>query len=186
MATLKELLAASYKPQKEAAASLGKYGYTYDPELSSMTDKVLLDPAGNPVVLHRGSKRVSDWVGSNLPLAVGLESYLSPRFSKSKNVVEQVKTKYEGRPVTSYGHSLGGSLAEKSGADRVVTFNKGAGLFDVGKNIKSSQSDIRTKYDLPSALSTFQTGGNRVQLEGTLNPLETHMVSQLPDNLLFV
>lgn len=184
-ADLKELLAASYKPQKEAAASLSKKGYTWDPELSSMTTKVFTDPTGNPVLLHRGSVRVSDWLGSNAPLAVGLEKY-SPRFQESKKTIEQVKMKYPGKTVTSVGHSLGGALAEKSGADKVVTYQKGSGLFDIGRTIGSNQTDVKSKWDLPSALSSWQTGGTRINLGGSINPLETHAVKALPEGLVFV
>lgn len=184
-ADLKDLLSASYKSQKEAQALLSSKGYTYDPALSSMTDKVFLDSYGNPLVLHRGSKRVlEDWIQSNLPLAVGAEA-LSPRFQKSKEVIKQVKEKYPEKIVTSIGHSLGGSLAEKSGADKVITYQKGAGLGDIGRNIPGSQTDIRTKYDIPSLLSTYQTGGKKIELEGTMNPYETHMVRSLPENVMF-
>lgn len=186
-ADLKKLLSASYKSQKEAQTLLSPYGYTYDPALSSMTDKVFVDSYGNPIVLHRGSKRVlEDWIQSNLPLAVGAEA-LSPRFQKSKEVIKQVKEKYPEKIVTSYGHSLGGSIAEKSGADRAITFNKGTGLADIGRNIPGTNIDIRTKYDLPSLLSTTQTGGKRIELPGVLNPIATHVVSTgLPEGTLFV
>lgn len=186
MTDLKDLLSASYKSQREAEALLKPKGYTYDPSLSSMTDKVFVDSYGNPLVLHRGSKRViEDWFQSNLPLAVGLESK-TPRFQKSKEVVQQVREKYN-KPVTSIGHSLGGSLAEKSGAERVITFNKGTGLGDIGKNIPGSQTDIRTKYDIPSLLSTYQTGSQKIELPGSINPITTHVVSTgLPAETYFV
>lgn len=184
---LKELLKASYKSQKEAQQILQPYGYTYDPALSSITDKVFLDKSGNPIVLHRGSKRIiEDWLSSNLPLAVGLEGG-TERFKKSKKVIEELRQKYPEKSITSVGHSLGGSLAEKSGADKAITFNKGAGLGDIGKQIPSTQTDIRTRFDLPSILSTTQTGGKRIELPGSLNPIETHNVSVgLPQNVLFV
>lgn len=182
---LKELLAASYKPQKEAASTLSKKGYTWDPELSTMTTKVFTDPTGSPVVLHRGSVRVSDWLANNAPLAVGLEKY-SPRFKESKNTIEQVKLKYPGKTVTSAGHSLGGALAEKTGADKVFTYQKGSGLFDIGRTISSNQTDVKSKWDLPSALSSWQTGGKRIELKGSLDPLATHSVQALPEGLVFV
>ena len=187
MTDLKDLLSASYKSQKEAEAMLKPKGYTYDPSLSSITDKVFLDQYGNPLVLHRGSKRVvEDWFQSNLPLAVGLEKY-SPRFQKGKEVVSNVREKYPGKTITSVSHSLGGAIGERSGADKVITFNKGAGLGDIGKNIPGSQTDIRTKYDLPSLLSTYQTGGIKIELPGVLNPIDTHVVSTgFPSETFFV
>lgn len=184
---LKDLLSASYKSQKEAQALLGPLGYSYDPSLSSMTDKVFVDSYGNPLILHRGSKRVlEDWIQSNLPLAFGAEA-LSPRFQKSKEVIKKVKEKYPEKIVTSAGHSLGGSIAEKSGADRVVTFQKGTGFGDIGRTIPGSQTDIRTKYDIPSLLSTYQTGGTKIELPGSMNPYTTHVVSTgLPEKTFFV
>lgn len=184
---IKDLLKASYKSQREAQDILGPKGYTYDPAISSMTDKVFLDKYGNPLVLHRGSKRVmEDWIGSNIPLAFGLEDY-SARFNKSKNLISELKQKYPNKQITSAGHSLGASIAEKSGANKVITFNKGAGLGDIGRNIPSYQTDIRTRYDIPSALSQYQTGGTKIELPGTLNPYSTHIVSTgLPSGTLFV
>jgi len=187
MTDLKDLLKASYATQKDAEAMLKPKGYTYDPSLSSITDKVFLDQYGNPLVLHRGSKRVvEDWFQSNLPLAVGLEQY-SPRFQKGKEVVQKVREKYPGKTITSASHSLGGSIGERSGADKVITFNKGVGLGDIGKNIPGSQTDIRTKYDIPSILSAYQTGGTKIEIPGSINPITTHVVSTgLPAETYFV
>lgn len=186
-ADLKELLTASYKSQREAQEMLKPYGYSYDPALSTVTDKVFLDKEGNPIVLHRGSKRVvEDWLSSNLPLAVGLEGH-SSRFKKGKELISELKQKYPSKQITSVGHSLGGAIAEKSGADKIITFNKGAGLGDISRSIPSTQTDIRTRYDLPSLLSTTQTGGKRIELPGVLHPVETHVVSGgLPEKTLFV
>lgn len=182
---IKDLLKASYKTQRDAKQELEGKGWTYDPSLSTIKDKVFLDDRGTPVVLHRGSKRIGeDWIMSNIPLAFGLEKY-SPRFKESRQVISNVKDKYN-KPVTSIGHSLGGSLAEKSGADRVITFQKGSGLGDITTQIPWHQTDVRTKYDLPSALSAYQTGGNKIQLEGSIHPVKTHSIDNgLPTGTLF-
>lgn len=182
---IKDILKASYKTQRGAKEQLEQQGWTYDPALSTIKDKVFLDQAGNPVVLHRGSKRIGeDWIMSNLPLAFGVERY-SPRFQESKKIITQVREKYD-KPVTSIGHSLGGALAEKSGAEKVITYQKGTGLFDVAKQIPWNQTDIRTKYDLPSALSTYQTGGNKISLEGSVLPVTTHSIDAgLPAGTFF-
>lgn len=182
---IKSLLKASYKSQRDAQQELEGEGWTYDPDLSTIKNKVFLDPTGSPVVLHRGSKRIGeDWIQSNIPLAFGLEAY-SPRFKESKKVISDVKAKYN-KPVTSIGHSLGGSLAEKSGADKVITYQKGTGLGDITKQIPWNQTDIRTKYDLPSALSTYQTGGNKISLEGSILPVTTHSIDKgLPSGTLY-
>ena len=60
---LKDVLKASYMPQKQAADYLQKtQGYSYDPQLSSMQQKVFLNRDGKPVIAQRGSTRLSDWV----------------------------------------------------------------------------------------------------------------------------
>ena len=61
--------------QKEAKVSLNNLGYKYDPDLSTNESKVFVDKDGNPNIAFRGSKRVSDFVGSDLKLAFGLEKY---------------------------------------------------------------------------------------------------------------
>ena len=59
---LKDVLKASYMPQKQAAAYLKeRQGYSYDPQLSSMQQKVFLNREGQPVISKRGSVRLSDW-----------------------------------------------------------------------------------------------------------------------------
>lgn len=185
MVPLEELLKASYKPQREAKQKLEKYGFSYDPELSTMQTKVFVDPQGNPVVTHRGSTRVSDWVASNTLLGVGLEKY-SPRFKEAERTTKKIKQKYEGKPITHVGHSLGSSIAEAQKGERTITYQKGVGLGGIGKRIPSTQTDIRTKYDIPSFLSQYQTGGKKIELQGSINPLETHKISQLPNETIFI
>jgi len=180
--SIKTILKSSYLPQKQAQKELAQYGWTYDPSLSSMQTKTFIDSEGRPVVLHRGSVRVSDWLGSNLPLAFGLEKY-APRFKQAKEVTRQAEQKY-GMPVTAIGHSLGGALAEKSGASRVITYNKPVTKYDIGKPISPTQTDIRAQYDPVSALSPFQFG-NKVEVPSSKLPLEAHSVSSLPGNIFY-
>jgi len=181
--SIKELLSASYKTQKEAKKDLSKYGWTYDPTLSRMDTKVFTDSEGKPVILHRGSTRVSDWLPNNTLLATGLEQY-APRFKYGKEITQKVKEKY-GQPVTAVAHSLGGSVAEKSGATRVITFNKPVTAYDIGKTISKTQTDIRSKYDPVSALSPFQFGENKITVSSSKQPLEAHAVSSLPENIFY-
>ena len=157
---LKKILDASYQNEDEAAANLEKMGYKYDKELSKPEHKVFVNPiTGVPQIAFRGSKTVKDWTQSNLPLLVGLEQY-SPRFQESKHITQLVEQKYK-KPANVYGHSLGGALAEKSGAKgRIYTDNKGAGILDIGKTIPKNQIDYRTQNDLPSFLSLTQNYNN--------------------------
>ena len=69
---LATIIKASYKPQREASADLENLGYKYDPELSSMENKVFVDKSGKPHIAYRGSVRASDWLG-NVGLALGFK-----------------------------------------------------------------------------------------------------------------
>ena len=153
---MKTILKASYLNQKEASNKLGSLGYKYDPELSTNESKVFLDRQGRPNIAFRGSKRIfDDFLGSDVKLALGLEKY-DKRFQEAKHLTNLVENKYH-QPANVFGHSLGGSLAEKSGAHgNIVTYNKGAGLFDIGRTIPKKQIDIRTTSDPVSLLSTTQ------------------------------
>jgi hypothetical protein len=142
-----------------------KKGYRLDKELSTASTKVFVNQRGVPTIGHRGSKRVSDWFDNAL-LAVGLGRF-GPRHREAKAITQKVEAKY-GKPANAIGHSLGGRLAETSGArGRVVTYNKAAGLADIGKRTSSNQVDYRTSIDLPSLLSVGQTGGRHVTVAHT-------------------
>lgn len=150
-----EILEASYLNQKESRKRLKKLGYKYDKKLSTNESKVFIDNNGNPSIAFRGSKRVSDFLGSDVKLALGLEQY-DRRFKEAKHLTSLVEEKY-GRPANVFGHSLAGSLAEKSGAHgTITTYNKGVGLFDIGKTIPKNQTDYRTVNDPVSLLSLTQ------------------------------
>ena len=166
--------------QKEAKQSLNNLGYTYDPELSTNESKVFVDKNGTPNIAFRGSKRVSDFLGSDLKLAFGLEKY-DRRFQEAKHLTKLVEDKYN-QPANTYGYSLGGSLAEKSGANgNVHTYNKGIGILDIGKTIPKNQVDVRTTNDPVSMLAATQKHDGRFkeiasQREGLL---EAHSLDNL-------
>ena len=152
---IKTILQASYQNPSDAKQTLENRGWKYDDELSSPEAKVFLDRKGRPNVAFRGSKRVSDYL-TDAKLALGLEKY-DRRFQEAQHLTKLVEDKYQ-QPVNAYGHSLGGSLAEKSGATgKIITHNKGTGIFDIGRKIPNNQIDIRNKNDIPSLLSLTQT-----------------------------
>ena len=163
MQHLQPILAASYQNQDQASKTLGDLGYSYDHALSTPESKVFTDKDGKPHIAFRGSQRVKDdWLGADVKLALGLEKY-DRRFREAKHLTKLVEDKY-GKSADVFGHSLGGGLAEKAGAGgHVYTFNKGAGIFDIGKKIGSNQTDIRKKNDVVSLLSLTQRHTNRLQ-----------------------
>ena len=147
---LKDVLKASYMPQSKAAAYMEKkHGYSYDPQLSSMQQKVFINKEGKPIITQRGSTRVSDWLIEDPAALVGYSN--TSRVKEAKQLAKATKEKY-GVDATLAGHSLGGYLAEKGatkGSD-VYTYNKAAGIPSVFSNIPKTQHDYRTPLDIPS------------------------------------
>ena len=102
-------------------------------------------------------------------------SFDSRRVSQSKQLSKQTEEKY-GMAPTLVGHSLGGYLAEKGarkGLD-VYTYNKASGLPSTFYSTPKSQHDYRTALDIPSALSSYQGGGEHKTVKGSWNQLATH------------
>jgi hypothetical protein len=156
----KSILESSYLPQAEASAKLEQLNYTYDPELSTMESKVFIDKeTGKPNIVFRGSTRVSDFLIEDPAVAFGIKTEKQKR---AETLTKTVEKKY-GQPVDVYGHSLGGTRAEKSGATgNIYTYNKGAGLFDIGKTRSNKQIDYRKEGDIVSLLSIGQRGGKTI------------------------
>lgn len=176
---LKPILESSYLPQAEASAKLSKLNYTYDPELSTMESKVFVDNAtGKPNIAYRGSTRVSDFLYEDPALFFG---YKTQKQKKAEELAKKVELKYQ-QPADAYGHSLGGYRAEQSGVSgNVYTYNKGAGIKDIGKKLPSSQTDIRTDKDVVSLLSLGQRGGKRQTIKAPIvsTVISSHSISQL-------
>lgn len=177
---LKDLLQASYLPQKKASSLMEQKGYKFDPELSSMEQKVYVSPSGKPIISERGSTRLSDWLIEDPKILFGGGLFDSRRVANSKQLSKETEAKY-GMAPTLVGHSLGGYLAEKGarkGSD-VYTMNKASGLPSVFFSTPKSQTDYRTTLDLPSALSSYQSGGNHKTLKGSWNPIASHDIRYL-------
>lgn len=171
------ILKASYKPQREAEADLIDLGYTYDPNLSTMENKVFVDKEKKPHIAYRGSVTVKDWLG-NAKIALGFKD---PEAEKRIQLAEKVKEKY-GEAPTTYGHSRGGYIAERAGARTggdVYTYNKATpynGAFGLFKNIRPEQTDIRVKGDVVSLPSYFEQS-NKITLEPTKgDALSAHQI----------
>lgn len=175
---LKDVLKASYMPQSKAAAYLQKtQGYTYDPQLSSMQQKVFLNREGKPVISQRGSTRLSDWLIEDPAAMFGYTN--TSRVKQAKQLAKDTKEKY-GVDATVTGHSLGGYLAEKGKTkdSEVYTYNKAAGLPSVFSSIPKTQHDYRTPLDIPSFLGQYQKG-DKETVSGSYNPIEAHNIKYL-------
>ena len=179
----KDILEASYQPQRQAEETLSKYGYKYDYALSSMEDKVFFDPNTNkPYIAYRGSVRASDWYG-NAKLALGLRD---EQAEKRIALAEKVKQKYGVAPDT-YGHSRGGYIAEQAGeryGGKTVTYNKATVPLDLYKSIRPDQTDIRKSGDIVSYLSFTQKGGKKQTVQPKIK--SANIVTQFYQSHRFV
>lgn len=183
---LEDLIKASYKKSTDAEKIAKKYNLKLDSVLSSPEQKVFIDKKGKPIIAYRGSTTSNiknftrDWLMSDVGILTGTSQY-DPRIKRSQDVYDKVINKYSGKTPTLIGHSLGGHIAEVVGEHdkankKVITYNKGAGLGDIGKKINKNQTDIRTGGDLISALSLTQSGGKKITIDNTkfLNPVYAH------------
>ena len=182
---LGDLLSNSYKPQQEASDDMKKKGYKYDNELSNMETKIFVDEeSGEPVVVHRGTVRVKDWL-DDAKLALGFGKS-TQRVKDAQEINRKVEAKYN-KPVHNVGHSLGGFLAENAGGKgNIITYNKGAGLGDLfTKKNSKRQLDIRVKNDFPSMLTILQNSNQetienkRSSIFKPINYLNAHKVNNL-------
>lgn len=162
---LKGLISASYERNGKARNIGSKLGYKLDDSLSNAEHKVFTDVNNNPYVSFTGTRKFGDVI-TDVALGVGLGRF-TKRFQDSKKLINDVKNKYKNKFVTTVGHSLGGSLSEYAGGDKVITINKGVGIGGIGKNISKNQTDIRTGSDAVSILGRTQTGGNQHTIKGT-------------------
>ena len=177
---LKDVLKASYMPQSKAAAYLQKtQGYSYDPQLSSMQQKVFLNRDGKPVITQRGSTRLADWLIEDPAAMFGYTN--TTRVKQAKQLAKDTKNKY-GMDATMVSHSLGGYLSEQAAKatpqSEVYTYNKAAGLPSVFSSIPKTQHDYRTPLDIPSFLGQYQKG-DKETVSGSYNPIEAHNIKYL-------
>lgn len=153
----KKMVEASYK-SPEQAADIGKqYALVFDNQLSNKNTYVFLDTeTGFPLITHRGSTTAIDWFVSDPLILTGAARVVMPRVTTAREIVKNVEEKYK-RPSDSFSHSLGGYIAEESGASgMVLTYNKAAGLGDIRKKINPNQIDYRSYKDIVSILAETQ------------------------------
>ena len=141
-------LKASYQSNDKAEKELQKSGYKLDKELSGKRAKVYVDENGQPTIAYRGTQNFHD-VMTDFAIPLGLADK-TKRMQHSRTLVQKVERKY-GQPTSAIGHSLGGYLAENSGArGNITTFNKAS---VGGRNKNPNQIDVRTKRDLVSFMT---------------------------------
>lgn len=181
---LKPILKASYESTKDSRNTLRDAGYTLDQQLSSANTKVFTDTMGKPHIAFRGSKHILDWIRDDPLIGLGLGAY-APRVKQAKDITAKVEQKYH-QAADVFGNSLGGALAERSGAHgKIITHNKAISITDIGKTIPKNQQDIRSLQDPVSVLSLTQKHKGRfVNTTPILGLVDSHLYSSLPDKFL--
>ena len=171
----KTVLQSSYLPQRKAKTLAEQQGLKYDTSNSKMDTKVFLKD-NKPIVVHRGSTRISDWVYEDPAAFLGIKT---KRALQAQRLNKRLEQQYGSKPI-NVGHSLGGALAESTNrGGQVMTYNKLSTLPSIFKDRPYGQIDVRTNLDLPSALSQYQKGGKLVNIEGSYNPIEAHSTKYL-------
>lgn len=106
------------------------------------------------IVNYRGTYTWED-ILTDLVLLFGLHPW-NPRFQVAKNIIVQLRQDHPEHIIVAMGHSLGGALAEHTSADYIITYNKGASPFAIGRTIPTHQLDIRVRGDCVSLITLLQ------------------------------
>ena len=181
-ADFQDILKASYLPQKKAEELMAKRGYGYDKELSTMSHKVFVSPTGQPIISNRGSVTAKDWLYEDTNAALGGIFGKTEKVKTAQQLSKQTQQKYGVAP-THASHSLGSYLSEQAAKStpksEVYSYNKAAGIPSMFYATPKTHHDYRTVLDLPSALSSYQGGGQHKTVKGSWNPFATHDIKYL-------
>lgn len=152
--TFGRLIKAGYSHDIERKMKiLQKQGFIYDAELSSKKVTVAYDPTTkHAVVIFKGTdpSNVSD-VWTDLHILGGTRPEQLSRVQHSREIIRMTREKYGDGNVIAAGHSLGGYLAQHSGADHVMTFNK-LSVGDDKETLAEYQTDFRNRSDIASLM----------------------------------
>jgi hypothetical protein len=173
---VKNLLENSYKKPQAQAREVN--GFFRDDSLSGQRAQVYYNPETKKTyVTHRGTASPQD-VLTDVKLLFGNKT--GERFKYGKEIQKLAEQKYGSENVTTAGHSLGGSIAERVGrrSEKVITLNKPVTPFDVSyTKVGAKQQDIKTRNDPVSILRRFQKGRRQKVIPGPSNPIEAHKLS---------
>ena len=182
---LKDALKASYKTKEEAEQTYNNHGYNFDKDLSNIHSRVYFNPDDKHLLVsYRGTHNLINDITLDWEILTNnLKN--TDRYKHSKEVLDnKAKDKYK-TSATIIGHSLGGSLASAVNSDdrdRIITFNKGAGLLHKSDQTKPNENAYRVNGDIESSLSSYDN--NIKSLENTKhNP---HFLNNLDNQPIYV
>jgi hypothetical protein len=132
-------------------------GYQMDKELSGNRFQAYYHPENDHLVtVHRGSQGIHDWINN---VRYGLfNDKSSKRFQHAKEMQKKAEDKYSTKNVTIVAHSLGKQLAQEANKNNneLITLNGATTPYDIGKKKKENEYNMRTTYDIPSALENLK------------------------------
>lgn len=173
---VKNLLDNSYKSPQAQAREVN--GFFRDDSLSGQRSQVYYNPETKQAyVTHRGTASPQD-ILTDVKMVFGNKT--GERFKYAKDIQKQAEEKYGAENITTAGHSLGGTIAEKVGkkSGKIVTLNKPVTPFDVAySKVSEKQQDIKTRKDPVSILRRFQKGRKEKVIVGPDNPIAAHKLS---------
>ena len=181
---LSDALKASYKTKEDAEQTYKKHGYNFDKDLSNIHSRVYYHPnEKNLLISYRGTKNLLNDLPTDLAILTGNLNN-TDRYKHSKDVLDKAKHKYN-TSATIIGHSLGGSLASSLGDDRdkIITFNKGAGLLTKPHEAKHNETAYRVNGDIVSSLSSYDHNQKTLKNNTLHNP---HFLDNLDNHPIYV
>jgi hypothetical protein len=152
--------------------------YILDKKLSTEWVRVLHDPKGHTIVVHRGS---ADWYDMMVDAAMGLGYKGTKRFKESERIQKEAEKKYGTKNMSVIGSSLGGTLAEDFGQNAAEIISSGKPVLPLDlltkKKVSDKQHDVRTKTDIISFLKPLQKHKNDIVVDSIkpLNPVKSHL-----------
>jgi putative lipase involved disintegration of autophagic bodies len=165
---------ASISYDEKRPESIGN-GFNINNKYSDDRVAVYINDENKQIVLSiRGTRMsdMSDIVSDVKGVVFGMKED-DPNFYYVNRLVRSLKLKFKGYKITSYGHSLGGSIsnyvAEKNPDIKAVTFNAGSSPFVKEKPLDNVIS-YRTNNDIVSAFSNSGSNTNNTIQASTLTP----------------
>lgn len=176
---IKQVIDNSYKDGKDPD------GYVLDPSLSDERVKVYKDMNSDQVIVaHRGSKGWRDWLDNAYYGFTG-DIRGSSTYKDAKSRQQKAIDKYGAKNVIAVGHSRAGKYVEELNKEEpvkeVITYNKAISTQDAFQSNPENQTDVRTKNDIVSVLTPFQSSKNKTVVipEGGWDLLKAHGTSAL-------
>lgn len=164
----KLFLEQSYKDNPQP---IGKF--QIDKELSTNRSKVYVNPKGQAVVAHQGSKGLDDWIKYNPSILIGKYKN-TDRYRDIEKLQKKVNEKYGKENVETVSHSQTGQASRQLAKEGLTKLGKSQTLNPaiIGRKNKGLKV-YRSSGDIVSSLTKLDEGDVVIPAK-SLNPIEEH------------